>query len=295
MAKIRPMLACKTPQEDALRFPLYASPKLDGVRCLIIDGQPLSRSLKPIRNQYVQDILSNPAFEGLDGELIVGPPTNHDVYRKTNSGVMSENGEPDFSFYVFDVWLLQDTSFLTRMDVLRELLEDYHEHPVKLHHQEIIYDLEELLNYEQEMLTKGYEGLILRSPEGFYKHGRSTPREQGMVKLKRFWDAEAEVIGFEEQMHNANQATINALGYQERSSHKENQEPMGVLGALICKTKEGIEFKIGTGFDQGQRVHYWQQRGSLIGQLVKYKFFPVGIKEKPRHPVFLGFRDADDL
>ena len=59
--------------------------------------------------------------------------------------------------------------------------------------------------------------------------------------------------------------------------------------------ESGVEFRIGTGFDQADRDSLWRAEGGVLGRIVKYKFFPVGVKEKPRHPVFLGFRDKRDM
>ena len=296
MHNIRPMLAAKTPEDlSTLRFPLYASPKLDGVRCLIIGGKAVSRTLKPIRNQFVSQIMSNPAYEGFDGELIVGHPTDDDVYRNTNSGVMREQGEPAFRFYVFDNWFQSDEPFLARYHHVSSRLCDRVSEHVLAHEHYVISSLEELLSYEQQVLARGYEGVITRAPAALYKRGRSTAKEQGMVKIKRFSDDEAEIIGVEELMSNQNEAMVNALGYTERSSHKANQEPMGVLGALVVRRADGVEFKIGTGFDATLRQHLWMIRDSLGGRLVKYKYFEVGVKDKPRHPVFLGFRNTSDL
>ena len=88
------MLAAKT-DGKGLSYPLLASPKLDGVRALIINGIVMSRSFKPIPNAHVQELFGRPEYNGLDGELIVGAPTDKDVYRNTTSGVMSQAGEPD--------------------------------------------------------------------------------------------------------------------------------------------------------------------------------------------------------
>ena len=60
----------------------------------------------------------------------------------------------------------------------------------------------------------GGEGLILRNPDGVYKFGRSTPKQQLSIKVKFFEQDEFEVIGFTERMHNANQAKINELCLQ---------------------------------------------------------------------------------
>src|SRR5690606_29022945 len=121
--------------------------------------------------------------------------------------------------------------------------------------------------------------------------GRATLREGWLWKLKRFEDSEAVILDFEERMHNANVAKTNALGYKERSSHKENLVPMGTLGALkVRDVKTGVEFDIGTGFSDLERQRMWDIRDRWLGRVVKYKFLPVGVKDKPRHPVYLGPR-----
>ena len=73
----KPMLAetCEDADRAALPFPLYATPKIDGLRCLVIDGVATSRSLKPIPNRFVQSVLGTHLLDGLDGELVVGLDT----------------------------------------------------------------------------------------------------------------------------------------------------------------------------------------------------------------------------
>ena len=156
--------------------------------------------------------------------------------------------------------------------------------------------MKELQAYEQYCLNLGYEGVILRDPNSMYKHGRSTAKEGGLLKVKRFEDGEAGILAVEEQMHNGNEATTNELGRTQRSSHKENKVPMGKLGALVCKDLvTGIQFSIGTGFTDKLRKDMWAHRDTLIGATVKYKSFKIGVKDAPRHPVFLGMRDVDDM
>ena len=118
-----------------------------------------------------------------------------------------------------------------------------------------------------------------------------------MVKIKRHVDAEAIVIGAEELMHNANEPTTNALGYTERTSHLANQVGMGTLGSLRVQllSDPDVEFSVGTGMTAEDRTWMWNNREQMVGKIIKYKSFPVGVKDKPRHPVFLGFRDLEDL
>ena len=99
---LRPMLASAVEDLGALRYPVLASPKLDGVRAIGTLGGLMSRNGKIIPNRHVQNLFGEACAAGLDGELIVGEPTDKDCYRSTVSGVMSEAGEPDVTFYVFD-------------------------------------------------------------------------------------------------------------------------------------------------------------------------------------------------
>jgi len=292
---MKPMLATATDGTN-LRYPLMISPKLDGVRCLIINGVAMSRSLKPIPNKYVQTLFGRASLNGFDGELIVGPPGAHDVYNQTMSGVMTIEGEPNVKLYVFDD-LSQDNGFLMRFRAANYRMNKAGLTDIcRLVPHSLINDANELLSHESTYLTQGYEGAMLRDPDGKYKHGRSTLKEGWLLKLKRFSDAEAEIIGFNELMTNTNEAVINELGQKARSSKKAGMVAAGVLGSLQVRDIEtGVEFEIGTGFDADQRRRLWIGRAMLLGQLVKYKSQPVGVKDKPRFPVFLGFRDRIDM
>ena len=135
---------------------------------------------------------------------------------------------------------------------------------------------------------------MIRDPNGKYKHGRSTTKEGGLLKIKRFEDDEAVVIGVEELMTNLNEQELDNLGHKVRSSKKEGLVPAGKLGALIVKHKTFGEFKIGSGFTEDARVKLWRERDELKGRLAKFKYQPSGVKDKPRFPVFLGFRNKID-
>lgn len=282
---MKPMLACAA-NLKALKFPVLASPKLDGVRALVRDGVVLSRSLKPIPNRHVQLMFGRHELEGLDGELILGDPTHPEAYRRTVSAIMSIEGDPDVDFHVFDRWD-----------------RDYPYNEVALSYgltipvcSTPIHNMEELEEYEVALLDKGYEGVMLRDPQSPYKFGRSTAKEGYLLKLKRFADSEAEIIGFEELMHNQNEATLNETGHLERSTKQVGLLHADTLGALIVRDiHSGVEFKIGTGFTAAERQKFWNLRATIRGALVKYLYFPTGSKVKPRFPSFQGFRHQIDL
>lgn len=280
-----------------LRYPLVASPKLDGLRCLVIGGQPYTREMNLFPNKYVQSIIDG-RYEGLDGELIVGEPVGEMVYRRSHSGVMSEDGEPDFTFWVFDYHNHGEedpSSFGDRYHALTDGKVESRLPKVKLVPHKLVSNEEELLAFELQCIEAGYEGIMLRDPEGLYKNGRSSFKQHILLKLKRFEQDEAEVIGFKERMHNGNEATINALGHTERSSHAENKVGRGDLGALIVRTKDGKEFPIGTGFNDKLRTEIYQNQEEWLGKWVTFKYFAYGDYDLPRHPVFHGIRAKEDM
>jgi len=291
MSTFRPLLGAKIEDFAQLRYPLLASFKLDGVRAIWWGKEFMSRTLKTIPNRALQEVAAKlmTNIPRWDGELICGEPYAKDVYNRTIRAVMTEHAPSnDLRFYVFDNADAHG-GFQQRLNSVHHILP-----LVERLYQVQVHSLSDLLDLEGQALQMGYEGLVLRHPDGPYKQGRSTFREHTMLKLKRFHDAEAQIVGFEELMRNENVATQDERGYTKRSSHQENKIPAGMLGALVCKFGE-VEFRIGTGFTEGQRVTFWRDREQLVGRLVKFKSFPIGVKEKPRHPVFLGFRSEIDL
>jgi len=284
---MKPMLAVNIATE-LVRFPTYASAKLDGVRGVVIDGRLHSRSLKPIPNLHTSARFSRPELSGYDGELIVGEPTAKDAFRQTGSATGRVAGEPDTKFYVFDNFSAPGT-FEQRLATLKALP------GVVVLEQRLVKNEAELLEFEAQMLAQGYEGLILRDPRGAYKFGRSTAIEQGMLKVKRFTDSEAEVLEVIEELENTNVKVTNELGRGQRSSHLAGMKPKGRAGALrVRDLVSRIEFRVGVK-DDADAAWFWEHRDAVGGKIVKYKSFLVGVKDAPRFPILLGGRESWDM
>jgi len=99
-------------------------------------------------------------------------------------------------------------------------------------------------------------------------------------------------------MHNKNEKKTNELGLSKRSSSKENKVPAGTLGKFLVKDiTTGVEFKVGTGdgLTLELRQEVWDNQEKYMGELIKYKFQKHGTKDKPRSPVWLGFRPTEDM
>lgn len=292
MNQLRPLLGASIEDLDSCfkrHGGFYASFKLDGFRALKYGPELLSRTLKTIPNAAVRAALSS-VPSGWDGELVVGEPNGKTVFRETSSYVtrLAAAGKV-CRFFVFDNYEAGG-NFEQRLATIW----DIPPYVVKLD-QRLVTSPEDCLALERQALELGYEGLVLRHPLGRYKYGRSTLREGYLLKLKRFAHFEAEVIGFEELYSNQNEQETDERGYAKRSSHAEGKVAMGILGALVCRTVEGVEFRVGTGFSANDRATIWRGRDRYLGQFARVKSFPVGVKTAPRHPVWEGFRHPIDM
>jgi DNA ligase-1 len=233
----------------------------------------------------------------MDGELTVGSDTDPNCMQNSMA-VMSKKGNPIFAFHVFDLY---DPSapFDLRYGAAFDYAEGMHfNHPsvdIRAVPQHRCYSHGELDKWEAHYLELGYEGLMIRAERGAYKHGRSTEREGGLVKVKRFTDAEAVIVGFEEEMRNENEATTDALGRTERSTDRAGLVGKNTLGAFVVESPSGCVFNIGTGYTAKQRKEFWEDRNALLGACVTYKYFDHGVKEAPRHPVYKSFRAKEDM
>lgn len=294
--KIKPLLSCEIPL-DKVKFPIYISTKFDGIRALVIDSVVYSRSLKPIRNKHVQKLFGKPEYNGFDGELIVGDVYAKDVFQKTTSGVMSEDGTPDVTFHVFDLWSMSTFDYEYRQRELQDILLNSEEYEgvvyTMIHKCQTVEDLEFFLNHEKNV---GGEGLIGRKPDGVYKYGRSTPKEQLSIKFKFFEQEEFEVVGFTERMHNTNEQKRDELGYAERSSAKDGLVPTNTLGSLVLKYGDDtFNCGVGVGLTEELRKFIWENKEKYLGSLASIRFMSVGMDKLPRIPTLLGFRDLEDI
>lgn len=288
----KPMLAGKCEQMSSLTFPLLATPKLDGIRCLKVGGQALTRSFNPISNRFTREWIEAHLPDGVDGELLV----NNATFNETAGHIGRHDGKPDFRFHVFDfVNDALEVPYACRMQELARLPE--FERVQKVLPLEM-RSFDELVAYEECCVTEGYEGVMIRTPSSPYKCGRSTEREGFLLKIKRFEDAEAVVLDTYEGLTNNNPAEKDAFGRTKRSSAKENKVGRGELGGFTVRhMATGVEFRLGYNHIVGgvDRVTLWQQRESLIGRMVKFMHQPSGAKEAPRFPKFCGFREDWDL
>lgn len=279
---------------------LLGSYKLDGIRAVRRTAL-VSRSLKNIRSGYAQDTFGVEAFEGLDGELVIIPSLVREgdtIYHATESAVMTHDDRTPLNWWVFDRFDMGAAPYIERLESLKEWLArgTWHENMVLLE-QRPLYSLDDIYNMEREALDLNYEGLCLRRPDRPYKQNRSTFKEGGILKLARRILFEAEVLDFEEMMHNDNEAQKDARGFTKRTTHQANLRPSGMLGAYwVRHLKTGVEFKVGAGkMDHTYRKQVWENREKYRHKILRASCKPYGEKDAPRQAGWEGWRDPDDM
>lgn len=313
---MKPMLASDF-DENKLKFPLIAQPKIDGVRGLNINGIFGGRSLKQHANRHVTNMFSLMELSGLDGEVAAEADNHPDLCRITTSALSTIAGEPFVLWWLFDFVTeeTKDLPYVVRLQKLNSLVQLLRDqrHPIaerlRIVPSVICNTLEDLTNWEDYWLLCGYEGAIIRDPNAKHKQGRSTVREGGLLRIKRFVDGEILVTTIIEGETNGNAAQTNELGNTFRSTHQENMVPNGMVGAMLGTLvkdlvdnagnvlfTKGTEIKVGAGSMPHQdRLDYFNNPDKLIGKVAKFKFFPKGIKDKPRFPTFQTLRSLSDL
>lgn len=250
------MLAAELTDERLLRYPLLATPKVDGIRFLVVNGRAVTRSLNPIPNDHVRTWIEANLPDGVDGEITV--PGG---FGATSSAVTRKDGAPEFALHVFDwtqhapYWArIASASVLGGLDERIRVLE-----PVK------IDDEAALWAFEDRCLEQGHEGVILRDPAGAYVCGRTTEESGLMLKLKRHSDDEAAV------------------------------EDVYSDGGLRVEW-QGKGFDLGWNSSLGlTRADAWAMRSEIMGRIVRFRHQSYGAKRLPRFPVLTGFREGWDL
>lgn len=281
--------------------------KLDGIRCIVKNGEIYSRALKPIPNKQLQK-----KFEQikkytknkniiLDGEIY---SENHS-FQEITSVVRTEDKEvpKDFKFYCFDIVTkgMESIPYSRRiMDIGRIERELYKQNkndeffygfgnPYKL------FYIEELRERFKDAIGMGYEGLILRHKDSPYKYGRTTIREGYGYKLKpyRTWDAKIKGCYQATKVDPNAKKTINELGHSVTSKKKDDRMPVDRCAGFYVDYK-GKELKVTFAATNEEKAKVWKNRKKYIGKMIEYKGMEVGAKDVPRHPVFIRFRKDRD-
>lgn len=309
---MKPILACDANLETC-KWPKIAMPKVDGVRG-VDDNGLVARSGKKFPNLLNTRRFSLPIFKGFDGEMVVDDIVGDGICNRTNSALTTIHGTVETRWCLFDLSLRPDDPYYKRLNDLENYVKALTDKNPSLGSMiwvipyVVVNSKEEFESVESEWVAQGFEGAILRDPNGKYKFGRCTEREDNYTRVKRFMDSEIVVTKILEGQINNNDTKRTPHGYIERSTCAENMIPSGMVGTIVGTAVENVVFKGRVIIHKGQevdvspgkmshedRLRYWENPSDILGKLVKYQHFPIGVKDKPRFPTFQCFRDSVDM
>jgi len=311
MASFKPTLAVDATRDlDKIKYPKYASNKLDGIRCIFHPELGMvSRSLKPIQNKQLREKF-NKVLEIakkknciFDGELYGHKLTFQEITRavmtqdfldeKTNKKIPwpeAANLINQIEFHCFDYYSFDDDIFWERSIMVESNLSNMNDVVVLI--QRKVESAKEVQDLFEEKLKEGYEGLILRDPDSPYKFGRSTLKEEYCLKVKPFETFDAEIIGIVQSTivnPNAEKKT-NKLGRSVTSKKKDDRILINKASAFVVKYGEYF-VKPTLAMTDEEKEEVWLNQGNYIGRMIEYKGMQIGAKDVPRHPVFVRFRE----
>lgn len=275
-------------------YPILVLPKHNGVRGENQKGALVARSLKPIPNHHTRSLFSLPELTNLGGELVVGDPFDEEVFTVSTSGVMTQAGEPDVVWYVFD-WYHPTMPFEERIVEAHRRVDALGHDRVQAIPYHWVQSDEELVALSETYLLMGFEGVVLRRPKAKYKQGRSTKGEAGFMRYCPWHRDEGIITAIHEGQVNQNVSKKNELGYLKKSSHKENMVGSGRAGSVTVLWKDGIDFDMAVP-TVALQDEVWKNPANFMMKAIKFKFKPpVKVGGKPRFPQWEGIRSPLDM
>ncbi len=252
-----PILLAETWDNAADLSGWWMSEKLDGVRAYWDGKQFLSRqgNLFHAPDWFVEGFPSTP----LDGELWL----DRKAFQRTISIVRRQDKSDHWRqirYLVFDAPSV-DAVFEDRVAYLKDLFGSARMEFASPHEHQLCTSVDCLRAELERVEGLGGEGLMLRQPGSRYHGGRSST----LLKVKRFQDAEAVVVG-----------------------HKAGAgKHAGRLGALDVQLPDGTRFSVGTGFSDRQR-----ESPPGIGDTVTFRYQELSEGGVPRFPSFVRVAGA---
>jgi DNA ligase 1 len=291
----KPMLASSyDKQGKKIKFPCFAQPKLDGIRCLAKrSGDEIimwSRSGKEFTTldhfkPAIKLILND--GEACDGEIYIHGKSFQEI-QKSVSKLRESTYSLEYHIYDYPYGSCssKDSPFEHRVDILETRMlmahlfsqaensgeySDRIEHKCMSEYLHKIMPVEtkeissalELETYEMLNIQNGYEGIMARNGDSIYTFGH---RSYDLQKVKRFQDSEYEIID-----------VLEGTGVETGCA------------IFVCRCG-GNTFKVRPTGSHAQRKEWFNLKSKLIGQELKVKFQELTDDGIPRFPVGLGLR-----
>lgn len=270
---MKPMLAHDyEKQGHKITYPAFIQPKLDGIRCVAVK----SRSHVDLYFRSGDLIMSVPHINAAltklmtNGDVLDGELYNHEAgFDKLSGDIRSKDGRGNdyVEFHVYDhPIVLGDKGYSQHERVTQ--LKQYRDNDqltgcLQFVDTYMVEDEEHMKRGLEYYMSKGYEGVMVRSVDGTYESKRSFH----LQKVKKFYEEEYEIIDI-----------IEGKGKLQ-----------GHVGSFVCKIGEDT-FKAKMGGDQSELERLFENPGECIGKFLTVKYQEKTKAGKPRFPTGKGIR-----
>ena len=245
-----------------------ASRKLDGVRCLIRKEGNKVTAYSRQGNEFttlqkvLDDVSMMPNDFVLDGEICLMDENDNEDFQ----GIMKQIKRKDHTiknpkYIIFDYLTLEEfdtkeghinlSERLQRLPEENGVLGDTKTLSILDHH--LIEDERQLLSDMLDAEYLGHEGVMLRKDSPY--EGKRT---KNLLKCKKFFDAEYEVLDMEFDNHRV---------------IREGKEVVIPMLANVWIEHKGYKVAVGSGWNQEQRIRYQANPEQLLGKTITVQYF----------------------
>lgn len=254
----------------------YASRKLDGVRCLAVvnnEGECILYSrmgkelttLNKVKTAIEATGIINVVF---DGEICLVDEDGNEDFQGIMKQLRRKNHQIENPAYmIFDMLDIKefnnqkgDIILSERLRTLRSWLENrFIDNTILRYTDQTQISDDSHFDYWNELSSKeGWEGVMLRKDVSY--EGKRT---KNLVKVKKFFDAEYEVVDFDNDDHEV--------------VRDGKSETIKMLAQVWIEHK-GHKVKVGSGWSQEQRLQYMD--GSIVGKIITVQYFEETYNDK---------------
>jgi ATP-dependent DNA ligase len=294
-----------------IEYPYLASFKYDGFRAVCAGGDLVSRKWRDygvhvkVRFHPVITACRTRRYV-FDGELYSEKREFHELQSMLSKTVNGDKLPADVKYYVFDGMTALEwnegclRTFEERLKFVREKVEAENlDDRVVIVEQVLVNNHEEALEYYQQALDNGHEGLILRKAKSLYKHNRATFNEGTMYKMKPENTVDCKLIGYvpmkrmKEEFASDENRERELTGELKRTYKQEHLEEVDEIGSYIIELPDGTTCKatIEKGVDLGIDISNIRES---LGKAVEVVYMDHGVKDKPRFPRIRRWREDLD-
>lgn len=241
---------------------IFISRKLNGTRCAFVGGKCMTRQGKEYKGlDHIINDIKKIGYDDyfIDGELLYrnndGLSDSEAFQKGTGIAMSKDENKQQLKLVVFDLFPLEEfwngkscNTYRNRRKALD--LFDLHLQDACCKNVEVVCQLyagtdhSEIWRWLDIAEENDWEGIMLNLDAPY-----ECRRTKNLIKVKKFFSCD-----------------IRCTGIEEGAGRNK-----GTLGALVCDYK-GFTVKVGSGFSDYDRKHFWTHPEDVIGKIISVKY-----------------------